>query len=404
MYAAYQAAADAFWPTRAFGRALVPSLLDPALAGSTGHWARQAGAAWQVLALGEVTHQRPAWGIASVVVDGVEREVVDEETAVTPFATLRRFRRVGAGEAPRVLVAAPMSGHFATLLRDTVRTMLRDHDVYVTDWHNVRDVPAVAGRFGLDEYTQHLIDFLRVIGPQAHLMAICQPCVAALAAVSVMAEDGDPAQPASLVLMAGPIDCRVAPTAVNQLATSQPIEWFEKNLVSTVPWRLPGGGRRVYPGFLQLSAFISMNKDRHAEQFRRYYEHIAAGEVAEAEAIRAFYAEYMAVADLSADFYLETVQRVFQEYALPRGELTLHGRKVDPAAIRRTALLTVEGERDDICAIGQTLAAQDLATRLRPWLRTHYVQPDVGHYGVFSGRRWQNHIYPIVRNVISVSR
>ena len=247
------------------------------------------------------------------------------------------------------------------------------------------------------------IDFTAALGPGAHLVAICQPCVAALAAAALMAEDDHPCQPASLTLMAGPIDCRIGPTAVNKLATSKPISWFEKNLIGRVPWRLKGAGRRVYPGFLQLSAFISMNRERHAEAFRKYFGHVAAGEDAEAKAIGDFYREYMAVADLSADFYLETVRLVFQEYALPLGKLTLRGRKIDPMAIRRTALLTVEGERDDICAIGQTLAAQDL-TRLRPWLRTHYVQPNVGHYGVFSGRRWQQHIYPVVRNVIQVSQ
>jgi len=402
MYAAYQAQADALWPLRTLGAAAVPALLDPALA-RAGDWARRMAAAFEVLALGEVTHRRPDWAIASVVVDGMPHPVVEEVTAQTPFATLRRFRKGGAGEQPRVLVAAPMSGHFATLLRDTVRTLLRDHDVYVTDWHNVRDTPAAAGRFGLDEYIDHLIDFTAALGPGSHVVAICQPCVAALAAAALMAEDDHPAQPASLTLMAGPIDCRIGPTAVNALATSKPIGWFEKNLISRVPWRHRGAGRRVYPGFLQLSAFIGMNRDRHAEQFRRYFAHVAAGEVAEAEAIRTFYAEYMAVSDLAADFYLETVKLVFQDYALPRGKLTHRGRKVDPMAIRRTALLTVEGERDDICSIGQTLAAQDL-TRLRPYMRTHPVQPNVGHYGVFSGRRWQNHIYPVVRNVIQVSQ
>jgi len=402
MYEAFLAQSDAAWPWRALGRASVPALLDPAF-GPPGKSARQLAAAWRTLALGEITHARPPWGIDRVAVDGVEHRVVEEVTAQTPFATLRRFRKEGAGEQPRVLVAAPMSGHFATLLRDTVRTLLRDHDVHVTDWHNVRDVPVGAGRFGLDEYIDHLIDFTVALGPGAHVVAICQPCVAALAAAALMAEDDHPCQPASLTLMAGPIDCRIGPTAVNRLATSKPIAWFEKNLIGRVPWRLKGAGRRVYPGFLQLSAFISMNRERHAEAFRKYFAHVAAGEEAEAKAIGDFYDEYMAVADLSADFYLETVRLVFQEYALPLGKLTLRGRKIDPTAIRRTALLTIEGERDDICAIGQTLAAQDL-TRLRPWLRTHHVQPNVGHYGVFSGRRWQQHIYPVVRNVIQVSQ
>ena len=403
MYEAFLAQADALWPLRAWGRLAVPALLASPSGTAASRRARRIAAAWQVFALAELTHMRPPWGITTVVSDGAERTVVEEVAAETPFATLRRFRKDGVGAQPKVLLAAPMSGHFATLLRDTVRTLLRDHDVYVTDWHNVRDVPAAAGRFGLDEYIDHMIAFTAALGPGTNIVAVCQPCVAALAAVALMAEDDHPAQPASLTLMAGPIDCRVAPTAVNRLATSKPIGWFERHLIGRVPWRLRGAGRRVYPGFLQLGAFVSMNRERHAEQFRKYFAHLEAGEESEARAIRDFYEEYMAVADLSADFYLETVRLVFQEYALARGELTLRGRKVDPLAIRRTALLTVEGERDDICAIGQTLAAHDL-TRLRPWLRTHHVQPNVGHYGVFSGRRWQQHIYPVVRNVIQVSQ
>jgi poly(3-hydroxybutyrate) depolymerase len=330
--------------------------------------------------------------------------VHEEVVLAAPFATLLRFAKPGAPAQPKVLVVAPMSGHFATLLRDTVRTLLADHDVYVTDWLNVRDVPLSVGRFGLDEYTQTLIDFLAAMGPGASLLAVCQPCVASLAAVAIMSEDSHPATPVSLTLMAGPIDCRISPTVVNKLATEKPIEWFEQNLISTVPWRYPGAGRRVYPGFVQLSAFMSMNKERHANAFQQYYQHLVEGEFEQAEITRTFYEEYMAVADLAADFYLETVRLVFQEYALPKGELMFKGRRVNPAAIRRTALLTVEGERDDICAIGQTMAAQDLASSLRPYMRTHYVQPNVGHYGVFSGKRWQNHIYPVVRDVIHVSQ
>jgi poly(3-hydroxybutyrate) depolymerase len=296
-----------------------------------------------------------------------------------------------------------MSGHFATLLRDTVRTVLQDHEVYITDWLNARDVPLSQGRFGLDEYIAHLMEFLAVIGPGAHLMAICQPCVAALAATALMAEDEHPATPASLTLMAGPIDCRVDPTEVNKLAITRPIEWFEKNLISRVPWHFAGRGRRVYPGFVQLTAFMSMNKERHLNAFRDYYVALVEEEHEKAAATRTFYEEYMAVADLPAEFYLETVERVFQTYDLPRGELHFRGRRIDPAAIRRTALVTIEGERDDICSVGQTVAAQDLCSKLRPYMRTHYVQAGVGHYGVFSGRRWQSQIYPLVRDVIHVS-
>ena len=400
MYQAYQASSDLMWPLRAMASLSLPLLQQPGIAAA----GRHAAAACEVLKLAEVTHRRPPWAIDSVQVDGQDVPVAEEVVLSTPFATLLRFRKQGAAAQPKVLVVAPMSGHFATLLRDTVRTVLQDHDVHVTDWHNVRDVPLAAGRFGLDEYTQHIIDFLAAMGPGASVIAVCQPCVAALAAVALMSEDVHPATPVSLTLMAGPIDCRVSPTEVNRLATTQPIEWFEQKLISRVPWRHGGAGRRVYPGFVQLSAFMSMNKDRHVNAFKEYYRHLVEGEFEQAEVVRTFYEEYMAVADLSAEFYLETVSLVFQQYALPRGQLRFRGRRVDPTAIRRTALLTVEGERDDICAIGQTLAAQDLASSLRPYMRTHYVQPNVGHYGVFSGRRWQNHIYPVVRDVIHVSQ
>ncbi|GAP37400.1 polyhydroxyalkanoate depolymerase [Piscinibacter sakaiensis] len=411
MYQAYQAHSDLSWPLRALSRHALPWLGSLSAAGLPDLGQRRAAAACRTYALSEVTHRRPAFGIDAVEVAGRRVAVTEEVVDRTPFCSLLRFRKDLGDDTvqPKVLLVAPMSGHFATLLRDTVRTMLADHEVYITDWHNARDVPLAAGRFGLDEYTGHLIRFLRVLGERANLMAICQPCVAALAAVSLMAEDQDPATPASLTLMAGPIDCRISPTEVNRLATSKDIGWFERHLIATVPWMHPGAGRRVYPGFVQLTAFMSMNRERHANAFREYYELLSlpepdAEQLAKAEHTRAFYEEYLAVADLPAEFYLETVARVFQTYDLPKGELRVGERVVNPAAIRRTALLTVEGERDDICATGQTLAAQDLCSGLRPYLRTHYVQAGVGHYGVFSGRRWQNQIYPVVRDVIHVSQ
>ena len=408
MYHAYQAHSDLMWPLRTAARLAAPMLLDPSLASLARFGGpvspRGIAAACKLLELTEVTHERPAWRIHSVDVDGETLPVEESVAHTTPFATLMRFSTPRSAGQPKVLLVAPMSGHFATLLRDTVRTMLQGHEVYITDWHNMRDVPLRAGRFGLDEYTEHVMHFLEAIGPGAHLMAICQPCVSALSAVALMSEDRNPATPLSLTLMAGPIDCRISPTEVNKLATSKPIEWFERQLISHVPLGHRGAGRRVYPGFVQLSAFMSMNKERHATAFREYYQHLLADETEKAEVTRVFYEEYLAVSDLAADFYLETVRLVFQEYALPKGELRYRGRTIDPAAIRRTALLTVEGERDDICSIGQTLAAQDLAKSLRPYMRTHYVQPGVGHYGVFSGRRWQNQIYPMVRDVIHVSR
>ena len=256
MYHAYQSHSDVLWPLRAWARAAAPMLMDDSLGWGAGNGEpqRRVAAACEVFNLVEVRHRRPDWGITSVRVGGDEVAVEEEATQTTPFATLRRFRKAVAQPGPKVLIVAPMSGHFATLLRDTVRTMLADHDVYVTDWHNVRSVPLAAGRFGLDEYAQHLIDFLAAMGPGANVIAVCQPCVAALAAVALMFEDQHPATPASLTLMAGPIDCRISPTAVNQLAVSKPIDWFEKNLISQVPWRHAGRGRRVYPGFVQLSA------------------------------------------------------------------------------------------------------------------------------------------------------
>jgi poly(3-hydroxybutyrate) depolymerase len=300
-------------------------------------------------------------------------------------------------------LVAPLSGHFATLLRETARTLLQDHDVYITDWHNARDVALAHGGFSLDDYISYLIRFTEAVGPGTHMVAVCQPCVAALAATAVMAEDDNPAQPRSLTLMAGPVDCRVNPTEVNKLATSKPIDWFEKNLISHVPLPHAGFMRRVYPGFVQLSAFMSMNPERHKQSFRNIYEHLDHGRVEEAATIQEFYEEYLAVNDLPAEFYLETVGKVFQTYDLPRGVLTYQNRTVNPAAIRRTALMTVEGERDDICSVGQTVAAQDLCPNVRPYLKTHHIQTGVGHYGVFSGRRWNQQIYPRVRDHIHSS-
>lgn len=400
-YAAYQTHADWMRPLQ-FAAGATVGAFDGATRGAF-EWMpfRMLSASCAVIDLVRLTHQRPAFGIDSVMLEGRRLRVREEVALRTPFGTLLHFRKAGApANQPRVLMVAPMSGHFATLLRETVRTMLPEHDVYLTDWHNARDVPVAAGRFGFDEYVEHLIAFLARIGPGAHLMAICQPCVAALAAAAVMSEDGHPATPRSLTLMAGPIDCRISPTKVNELACERSIDWFEHNLIDTVPLQYPGATRRVYPGFVQLSAFMNMNLERHIRAFGQYYLSVVKGDEEKAQAARSFYREYFAVADLPAEFYLETVQRVFQQYELPLGKLKYKGRPVDPRTIRRTALLTIEGEKDDICSLGQTLAAQDLCSKLRPYLRQHYVQAGVGHYGVFSGRRWESSIYPIVRDTI----
>jgi poly(3-hydroxybutyrate) depolymerase len=397
LYRAYQNQSDLMSPLRLAAQFMGQAMWVGAGPDSA---SRKMAAAFEVFSRLRLTHTRPAYGIDEVLVDGEPVAVHEEVALVAPFGTLLHFRKDTKAVHPPVLLAAPLSGHFATLLRETVRTLLRDHDVYLTDWHNARDVPLRHGGFSLDDYTAQLIAFLEAIGPGAHLVAVCQPCVAALAATALMAEDDNPAAPKSLTLMAGPVDCRINPTGVNTLATSKPIEWFRKNLISHVPFPHAGMMRRVYPGFLQLTAFMSMNPERHKEQFKKLYQHIVDGETDKADTIRNFYDEYLAVNDLPAEFYLETVERVFQTYDLPRGELTVHGRKVNPAAIRKTALMTVEGERDDICSVGQTVAAQDLCPNIRPYLKTHHLQAGVGHYGVFSGSKWNAQIYPRVREAI----
>ncbi len=317
-----------------------------------------------VFAEGGITHRRPDFALGPIQVGNRLVEVEEEVVATTPFATLLRFRKDVDTRLPRLLLVAPMSGHFATLLRNTVQVLLQDHDVYVTDWRNARDVPLSAGVFGLDEFTAHVMHFLRAIGPGAHVLAVCQPVVAAMAAVALMAEDHDPCSPRTMSLLAGPIDTRVKPTKVNELAKSKPISWFEKNLIDTVPRRHKGGGRRVYPGAMQLSAFMTMNLDRHIKAHHDQFWNLYDGDAAKADTHRRFYDEYYAVMDLPADFYLETVRIVFQEHLLPLGRLTWRGRPVRPEAIRRTAVITVEGEKDDICAIGQTMAALDLCRGL----------------------------------------
>jgi poly(3-hydroxybutyrate) depolymerase len=404
LYQAYQAHCDIMGPVRGLAASAAGRLGGRLFAGTAGTpGVRNLTAAYELISRAGLTHERPPFGIDRVMVGNREVAVTEEPAQVTPFATLLHFKKDIEQAQPRVLVIAPLSGHFATLLRSTVSTMLPEHDVYITDWHNVRDVPVEDGAFGFDDYVAHLIEFLEVLGPGTHIIAVCQPCVAALIAAAVMAQNGNPAQPRSMTLMAGPIDTRVHPTKVNVLAQSKPIAWFEKNLIATVPRRYPGGGRQVYPGFVQLAAFMSMNIDRHVKAHQDLYDHIVKGEIEKAKAKKDFYDEYFAVLDLSREFYIETVRVVFQEHTLPRGELLYRGQKVEPAAIKRTMLLTVEGERDDICAVGQTVAAHDLCSGLRPYLKRHHMQVGVGHYGVFSGKKWEGQIYPLVKNVILAS-
>ncbi len=400
LYQAYQAHSDFMGPVRALAGVAAHAIGHPAI-GAPGHGVvRNLTAAYELIARAGLTHRRPPFGIASVMVGNREVAVTEEAAHVTPFGTLLHFKKDTDTEQPRVLLVAPLSGHFATLLRSTVRTMLPEHDVYITDWHNMRDVARSDGRFGFDEYVDHIVAFLEAIGEGAHVIAVCQPCVAVLIAVAVMAQRDNPAQPRSMTLMAGPIDTRVNPTRVNELANSKPIEWFEKNLIARVPFRYGGASRRVYPGFVQLAAFMSMNIERHLKAHRELYDNLSRGELEKAKLTKDFYDEYFAVLDLSEEFYLETVRIVFQEHSLPKGTLEWHGEKVEARAIRRTMLLTVEGEKDDICAVGQTVAAHDLCASLRPYRKRHHMQPGVGHYGVFSGKRWESQIYPLVKNVI----
>jgi polyhydroxyalkanoate depolymerase len=398
LYATYQWQDDLLAPLRQMARFLGNGGLSHWPVGT--HARRQMAAGLEMLSRFELTHVRPDFGIETVPVGNREVPVTEEVALDLPFGRLLHFAKDIDSPQPRVLVVAPLSGHFATLLRETVRTLLRDHDVYITDWVNARDVPPEAGSFGVEDHVDYLIRFLEAIGPGAHMLAVCQPCVQTLVAVSVMSEDRHPATPRSMTLMAGPIDTRESPTEVNRLATGHPLAWFERNVIAHVPGRFAGRGRRVYPGFVQLSAFMAMNLRRHRDAHQKLHRHLARGEVEEAKKIKDFYDEYFAVLDLTEEFYLETIERIFQRAELAEGTFTWRGRTVDPGAIRHTALLTVEGGRDDICALGQTAAAHELCRSLRPHLRRHHLQANVGHYGVFSGRRWEREIYPVVRNMI----
>ena len=365
---------------------------------------RHVAAACDVLGHARATHERPAFGIDSVAVDGTTVAVRERATMRTPFATLLHFEKPAVTGQPRVLVVGPMSGHFTTLIRPAIRTLLADHDVHVIDWHNARDVPVEHGAFGLDDYIEHVVQAIRYLGPDTHVVAVCQPAVPVLAAVALLAAADDPAQPPSMTLMAGPIDTRINPNRVNMSACGKPIEWFERRVIDTVPSRYPGRGRRVYPGVVQLTAFMSMNPKRHVSAHLQMYRDLAAGNTAAAAVTRAFYDEYNAVMDVPAEFYLETVKRVFQEHDFPNGRFTWRGRHVDPGAIRHTALLTVEGANDDICSPGQTEAAHRLCTGIPAERKRHHLQERVGHYGVFSGSRWETQVYPVIRSFIESAR
>ena len=400
LYGAYQAYDDALTPIRLMAEASFgmldrswPVFGNPPLL-------RRAAAALELISHAGLSHERPVFGIDAVTLAGERVPVTEEVVASDPFCNLVHFRKEGARDEPTVLVAAPLSGHFSTLLRGTVATLLPDHNVFLTDWANARDVPLLHGRFGFDDYVDLVIRFVRLLGPHLHVMAVCQPAVPVLAAIALLAAAGDPCQPASTILMGGPIDTRANPTAVNRFATAHSLDWFERKVVTTVPARYPGAMRRVYPGFLQLAGFLGMNWDRHVTAHWQMFRDLVQGDRESAAATRAFYAEYTTVMDLAADFYLETVKRVFHDQDLAQGRLVVRRNRVETAAIEQTALMTVEGERDDICGPGQTVAAQALCMGIPAAKKTHHLQPKVGHYGVFHGRRWQTETYPKVRAFI----
>ncbi|HZH26562.1 MAG TPA: polyhydroxyalkanoate depolymerase [Azospirillaceae bacterium] len=343
---------------------------------------------------------KPEFGLPTTVIDGREVAVTERDVLVKPFCTLKRFERATDRGDPKLLVVAPLSGHYATLLRGTVEALLPAHDVYITDWVNARNVPLSEGPFGLDDYIAYVIEFLRHLGPNTHVLAVCQPAVPVLAAVSLLAQADDPCQPATMTLMGGPIDTTAAPTQPTRLAEARPLSWFERTVVATVPPWYPGAFRKVYPGFIQLTGFMSMNLDRHVDAHVNLFRHLVRGDGEGADAHRKFYDEYLSVMDLPADYYLQTVQRVFQEHHLPKGCFTWRGIKVEPQAIRKTGLMTVEGELDDISAVGQTSAAHRLCSGIPADRRVQHLQKGVGHYGIFNGRKWREEIMPRVRDFI----
>lgn len=354
----------------------------------------------EVFAHASAPRGKPEFGLQETVIDGKAVRVHEEIVLRKPFGQLKRFVREGVEGGPRLLIVAPMSGHFATLLRGTVERMLPTCDVYITDWRDAKNVPLEDGIFDLDDYIDYLIEFLHLIGPGAHMLAVCQPSVPCYAAACLMSEDKDPCRPRTLTMMGGPIDTREAPTEVNTVATQRPLSWFQNNVVLTVPFLHPGAGRRVYPGFLQLTGFMAMNLGNHLVSHWQMFKHLIDGDQESAEATKAFYEEYRSVCDMDAAFYLQTIDVVFQRHLLPRGEMTHRGRAVDPRAITDIALLAVEGERDDISGLGQTRAALKIAGNLPEKLKKYHMAPKVGHYGIFNGRRWREEIAPVVEKWI----
>jgi poly(3-hydroxybutyrate) depolymerase len=357
--------------------------------------------ALDVFAHASAPRGKPDFGIGSVLVEGKAVAVTEEIVLRRPFGQLKRFRKVGVEAGPKLLLIAPMSGHYATLLRGTVERMLPGHDVYITDWRDAKLVPLDQGGFDLDDYIDYLVAFLEHIGPGAHMLAVCQPAVPAYAAAAVMSADRHPCRPKTLTLMGGPIDTRKAPTEVNIVATERPHSWFVNNVIATVPYHYPGHGRHVYPGFLQLAGFMAMNLGDHLTSHWEMFKHLVQGDGEGAEASKDFYDEYRSVCDMTAEFYLQTVDVVFQRHSLPKGELMHRGRRVDPKAITDIALLAIEGERDDISGVGQTKAALDISSKLPAKMKRYHLARTVGHYGIFNGSKWRNQIAPVVEEWIA---
>ena len=376
-------------------------LNNPANPFAYSHMGPIVASALDVFAHASAPRGKPDFGIESTIVDGKTVTVTEEIVLRKPFGQLKRFRREGIEGSPKLLMVSPMSGHYATLLRGTVERMLPGHDVYITDWRDAKRVPLSDGGFDLDDYIDYLVEFLEGVGPGAHMLAVCQPAVPAYAAAAVMSANRHPCRPKTLTLMGGPIDTRKAPTAVNTLATQRPFSWFENNVIATVPYHYPGSGRQVYPGFLQLAGFMAMNLGDHLTGHWELFKHLVQGNGESAEASKDFYEEYRSVCDMTAEFYLQTVDRVFQRHLLPKGAMMHRGARVDPAAIKDVALLAIEGERDDISGVGQTKAALTISTGLPPALKRYHLARGVGHYGIFHGSKWRTRIAPVVEDWIA---
>jgi poly(3-hydroxybutyrate) depolymerase len=400
LYSLYDANRAVLTPLRAAARSSLAMSKSPLLSEFTTVLGRSSEAALEVVEGMMQRRGKPDWRIKATTIDGARVRVTEQVIVEKPFGDLLRFRRQGDHADPKVLIVAPMSGHFSTLLRDSVRGLLPNHDVYITDWKDAARVPLLQGGFGIDDYIDYLLEFMRELGPNHHVMAVCQPAPLTIAAVALLAQGDDPCQPRTMTLMGGPIDIAAAPTQPTELANERSMNWFETHCITTVPATYPAAHRRVYPGFLQLGAFIAMNADRHMNAHLRMFRHLVEGDGESADAHRRFYDEYMSVMDITADFYLQTIRRVFKERWIATGRFIWRGQQVRPSAIKRTALLTVEGELDDISAPGQTIAAHGICDGIPDARKRNHLQKGVGHYGIFNGRRWRERIVPEVSRFI----